>query len=297
MALLTTFFKLIRWKNISLMIYVQLLIKFVLFPSFQVPQTLTVLQFALLLSSIVFIAAAGYIINDIYDVKIDTINKPNSVIISRLVSKETAYKWYLVTNVLGVVSGVILAFNLGDPSLAFLFFIPSLLLYYYSKKLKGMAFVGNVLISLLIAYNVLILTYFEKVVNAQIITFILLLSSFAFVINFMRELIKDIEDIKGDYSFGLETLPITLGVYKAKQIASLLGVLFSVVVLYFLFGYWSNYKITLAYLVLFVLFPMGFTIFKLMKATTKSDFSKLSVLLKIMMFFGVNTIIIFSIYN
>ena len=106
------YFKLIRWKNLLLIIYTYLLIKFLFFPSFSIETALSLFQFSLLLLSIVLISAAGYIINDIEDVISDKINKPKKLIVSKVITKEKAIHWYKITNTLGIALGILFCLNL-----------------------------------------------------------------------------------------------------------------------------------------------------------------------------------------
>ena len=110
------YFKLIRWKNLLLIIYVYLLIKLLFFPLFSVKTSLSLFSFFILLISTVLITGAGYIINDIIDVKSDSINKPKKLIVSKIISIEKARQWYKVTNTLGIALGIAFCLNIGKPT-------------------------------------------------------------------------------------------------------------------------------------------------------------------------------------
>ena len=294
------YFKLIRWKNLLLIIYTYLLIKFLFFPSFSIETALSLFQFSLLLLSIVLISAAGYIINDIEDVISDKINKPKKLIVSKVITKEKALQWYKITNTLGIALGIIFCLNIGKPTYSFIFIGASLLLYLYSKKLKSKPLIGNLIIAFLIGISIFILAFFEfnfilKTEPQNLaFTIITALSIFAFCMNLTREIIKDIEDVNGDYALKISTLPILLGVNRTKNIANLTILLPIGLLLFILLNFSESYKFTMLYLLITVFLPLVYISIKLFSVKNKNDFKKISTLLKITMFLGVNSLIIFS---
>ncbi|NQV76984.1 MAG: UbiA family prenyltransferase, partial [Lutibacter sp.] len=153
---LAAYFKLIRWKNLLLILYVQILLKFLVFNSFNIETNLSLVQFIVLLISILLITAAGYIINDIFDLKTDLINKPQKVIVTKNFSLEKAQQLYLVLNATGVILGIGLSLNIEKPSYSLIFIGTSLLLYYYSKKFKSKPLIGNLIVSFLIGFSIFI---------------------------------------------------------------------------------------------------------------------------------------------
>lgn len=297
---LSVYFNLIRWKNLLLIIYVFFLLKFFFFHSFYVETTLSSLQFIILLFSVLFITAAGYIINDIFDIKADEINKPNKVIVSENISIEQAKQWYKITNTIGIILGIMLCLSISKPTHSFIFIGTALLLYYYSKILKGKPLIGNLIVSILIAFSVVILPVFD--INFSIknnpqntaITVIIVLAFFAFILNLIREIIKDIEDINGDKSLNLKTLPIIFGRNRAQIIASYLCLIPICLLFFLVYNYSRNYKFPMLYLLLSTLIPLLVVAIKLRSAEKKSEFHKLSSLLKIIMFLGITILLIIS---
>ena len=294
------YFKLIRWKNLLLIIYTYLLIKFLFFPSFSIETALSLFQFSLLLLSIVLISAAGYIINDIEDVISDKINKPKKLIVSKVITKEKANQWYKITNTLGIALGILFCLNISKPTYSFIFIGASLLLYLYSKKLKSKPLIGNLIIAFLIGISIFILAFFEfnfiLKTEPQNLAFTIIkaLSIFAFCMNLTREIIKDIEDVNGDYVLKISTLPILLGITRTKNIANLTILLPIGLLLFILLNFSESYKFTMLYLLITVFLPLVYISIKLFSVKNKNDFKKISTLLKITMFLGVNSLIIFS---
>ena len=274
------YFKLIRWKNLLLIIYTYLLIKFLFFPSFSIETALSLFQFSLLLLSIVLISAAGYIINDIEDVISDKINKPKKLIVSKVITKEKANQWYKITNTLGIALGILFCLNISKPTYSFIFIGASLLLYLYSKKLKSKPLIGNLIIAFLIGISIFILAFFEfnfilKTEPQNLaFTIITVLSIFAFCMNLTREIIKDIEDVNGDYALKISTLPILLGVNRTKNIANLTILLPIGLLLFILLNFSESYKFTMLYLLITVFLPLVYVSLKLFSVKKKMTSKK-----------------------
>ncbi|RXP61912.1 prenyltransferase [Lutibacter sp. HS1-25] len=299
--ILATYLKLVRWKNLLLIVYVFLIFKLLLFKSLHLKTILSTLDFTLLLSAVLCITAAGYIINDIFDVKCDVINKPKKTIVSKTITIETAKQWYKTTNITGVLLGVLLCLKIEKPSYAFIFFVSPLLLYFYSKKIKSKPLLGNLLVSGLTAISVVILPFFDLdfsiktnnlVITTQLLTSLFI---FAFGLNLIRELLKDIEDINGDYSLKMNTLPIVIGRVRTRNFAFVLTLFLIVFLIYIIIKYNQIYHFTILYTFFFVLAPLSYFIVKLKSAKKKKQYHNLSTLLKIIMFLGISSLIIFSI--
>lgn len=254
----------------------------------------------LLVCAILCVTAAGYILNDILDLKTDLINNPNKVIVANHFSIENSQRLYLITNTLGIVLGIILSMSVQKPTYSFIFIGASMLLYFYSKKLKSKPLIGNVTVSFLVAISIITIYLFDlnfSIKNNEqqlVIQVTVLLSSFAFLINLVREVVKDIEDVNGDYNLKMNTLPILFGIARTKKIAAFLCLIPLGLLLFIVANYASIYKLTILYLVLFSMVPLLYVALKLLSAKTKKDFKKLSMLLKLVMFLGINALLLFS---
>ncbi len=270
------FLKLIRFQNLLIIVFTQYMIKiFLIDNELNLFDNLANLPLLLLTSSTAFIAAAGYIINDYYDVKIDNINKPEKVIIGRRMKRRFAIAFIFLFNILGLL----LAFLLGQLILL-INFSSAFLLWFYSNYLKRLPFIGNFSIALLSAMSVaLIGIYFP-----QNIVLVLLFSLFAFFISLIREIVKDMEDVRGDAQFGCKTLPIVFGIRKTKQIIYIIFAIFTIILLSTQF-FFHHYFVL--YLYFFVLFPMIYFFIRLKKADTKKEFRYLGNLCKLIMLIGV----------
>ena len=297
-----SFFQLIRYKNLLMVLLTMILTKYALINSFISDPSLTSIDFIILSLSILFITAGGYIINDLYDIEADTINKPLKVFISKSISKKNAWFIYLLSSTLGVSLGIYLSIIKNIDFLSFYFFGTTLLLFLYSVLLKKQVFIGNLCISLLVTLPIYLLYKFDSnnITISNILQYFFLSIAvfyymfFAFLTTMIREIIKDIEDINGDYTVKLKTLPIFIGKTRARNISIFL----SVVLLLFLFLVSSNYFISKKYflgtIMLMISIILVHFIFKSWNASTKKQFHYLSNLMKLIMFIGILSMTLFK---
>lgn len=287
--------RLLRWKNLLILMLVQVLIKYALFiPNYAVT-SLSTIQFIMLVASTVFIAAAGYVINDIYDVETDLVNRPDTVVIGKTITEKTANNLFIGLNVIGVLFGFYLSHSIGKSSFFALFVIISALLYVYASYLKQTFLVGNIVVSLLIAISLIIVGVFDilpamndanRPLQIQVFKILLVYASFAFLINLLREITKDIQDIDGDHKVGMYTLPIVLGRTRAKNILFILSLLPILAVVFLLANFLYHKTSFVLYVLLLVVGPMIFTTIKIFNAESKTDFKRISNLLKLVMLTG-----------
>ncbi|WP_417214341.1 geranylgeranylglycerol-phosphate geranylgeranyltransferase [Bizionia sp.] len=294
---------LIRWKNLLMIALVQLLIKYALLESFGVTITLNGFGFSLLIIATLCLAAGGNIINDIFDQDTDAVNKPKKVIIGKSISEKTAYSLFIGFNVVGVLIGFYLSHLVGRSGFFALFVIVSGLLYIYASYLKQMILVGNIVISALIALSIIMVGLFELLPaitpqnqETQLTFFKIILdyALFAFCINLIRELVKDIEDIDGDYKVGMNTLPIAIGRARATHVTLALTFIPLAAVIYYVITYLYHNLWIVGYFLIFIIAPLIYVIIRLFQAKLKSDYNFISSLLKIIMLFGMLSLLIYK---
>jgi 4-hydroxybenzoate polyprenyltransferase len=243
------------------------------------PSTVKDVNLFLLSCSTILIAAGGYVINDYYDVKIDYINKPERVIIGRTIKRRYAILFHVILSSLGILIGIFISWRIAW-GVAACNLISVFLLWLYSNNLKRLAFVGNLTVALLTGLSILIVDFFYHTGNPLILIY----ACFAFFMTLIREIIKDMEDLKGDNTFGCKTLPIIWGLRKTKiLIYIILAVFFSVVIVLNIF-----YKaLPLSYYFLFLFIPLILLLFKLIRADMRKDFSWLSSFCKLILLLGI----------
>ncbi|GAB1858018.1 geranylgeranylglycerol-phosphate geranylgeranyltransferase [Flavobacteriaceae bacterium MHTCC 0001] len=281
----------------------QLLIKYALLEPFGVETALDTFGIGILILATLCIAAAGNVINDIYDVDTDSINKPDKLIVGKSISEKSAYNFFISLNVIGVLLGFYVSHYVGKSAFFGIFVVISALLYVYASYLKGILLVGNIIISILVAASLLIVGLFELTPNLnefnkdiQLTFFktILNYALLAFIINLLREIAKDAEDMKGDYSTGIKTLPILIG----RKRTALLLIALNSIPLSFIISYTITelYKqqIALIYFIVFVIAPMIYISIKLFLASTKKDFHYIATLYKLVMFFGMLSLLLYK---
>lgn len=311
------FFKLIRVVNLLFIVLIQYYIKyFIINPNINSvgeasTTCLSDLQFALLVLATVFLAAAGYIINDYFDIRIDRINKPGRILIGRIFSRRFVIAFHTIFNIIGIVLGFYVSIAVGFYKLGILFIIISLMLWFYSTTFKRQVLTGNLIIAFLSAFVLLIVWIFDffalksdfDVIRQMYVIFsniIIPYFIFAFIISLIREIIKDIEDREGDSQCGAGTLPVVYGIRTSRYIAIALSVLLSILLLAFTYSKYSigmNWKVLTWFLICTVLLPLLFVIYRLFNASEdKQYYSALSDLTRIIMFAGINSILILYIF-
>lgn len=299
------FLKLIRYQNLLLLALMQLVFRYGFLALQNIPLALQDWQYALLVLSTVLLAAAGYVINAIFDQSTDTANKPNAVIVGKRISESNAYTLYTVLNTIGVGIGFYLSNVIGKPGFSAVFILIAATLYMYSTSLKQMPVVGNIVVALLLAFSVIIIGVFDlypviDAVNqhqmANLFSILLDFALFAFMINFLREIVKDAEDFEGDASEGMKTLAIILGVNKAAKLVFALSFIPLLCLLVYIKTYFVAYDLWLItlYTIIFVLAPLLYFMIAVWNAKTKKDFRLLSLLLKGILFFGILSVAIIT---
>ncbi|WP_157208733.1 geranylgeranylglycerol-phosphate geranylgeranyltransferase [Mariniflexile maritimum] len=296
------FLNLIRWKNLLLIATVQLLIKYALLKPFGVQTALSSLGISLLMLATLCIAAAGYIINDIFDVETDSINKPEKLIVGKSISEKTAYNLFFIFNMVGVGVGYYVSHLVNKDAFFSLFVIISVLLYVYASYLKQMLLVGNIIVAILVALSLVIVGVFELLPTltplnrqTQLFFFKILLNYalFAFFINLLREIIKDMEDINGDYKAGMNTLPIAIGIERSAKVVFVLTIVLLFAVGYYVVNVLYKNQIMVLYFLVFIMGPLLYLAIKMFSANTKKEFHQMSQVLKLVMLFGMGSLLFY----
>ena len=292
------YLKLIRYQNLLLLAFMQLIFRFGFLKFQDIFLSLADWQYGLLVLSTLLIAAAGYVINDILDQETDYDNRPESTIVGKDISEKAAYNLYFILNIAGVGIGYYLASVIHKPSFAGAFIIISATLYMYATSLKQMLLIGNIIVALLLSFSVLIIGLFDllpatydgnQVEMGVMFSILIDYAVFAFILNLIREIVKDMEDVDGDYNQGMSTLPIVLGVSRTAKVVSVLGIIATVILLWYINSNLMLSKLYYAviYGLLLIVGPMIFFVVKVWNAKSKKDFHLLSTVLKWIIFFGI----------
>jgi len=296
------YLKILRPVNLLLIALMMCLVKYGFLERTDLPFNLDTPRFVVLLLATLCIAAAGNIINDIYDQSIDAINKPKKRVVGLHISENTANYYYIILNVLGVLLGFYVANMAGVPAFALVFIITSALLYWYAVRLKKVLIAGNILISFLVGLTIILFLLFDLVPSFngvasafQIVVskILLLYAAFAFVVNFIREIVKDILDVNGDQNNGVKSIPIVMGCKRATQVVFVLAIGFALVLVYLMYTEWYTHSPMMIYFLLMVIAPLFLFIIKAYDAEKPKDYKLLSLLLKVILFTGTGSIIFY----
>lgn len=316
MNLVTAFCKLIRWPNLVFIALTQVLFYYaIVLPSFSVNNynglklyTSPTLFICLVLSS-VLIAAAGYIINDYFDLNIDQVNKPDAIIIQKIIRRRWAIIWHLSLSLLGLLLAIYVGWKIRNLLLPIGNFCCILLLWFYSTTFKKKLLIGNVIISLLTAWVIIVIYCCElnlfqlkaPLYNSAITRLFKLTTvyaGFSFIISLIREVVKDMEDIEGDRRYGCRTMPIVWGLQASGVFAGvwLIVLIVSVILLQayaIILGWWAG----VVYSLLLIVWPL-LTLFRdLYRANNSAAYHKLSTRIKFIMFAGILSMLFFNFYS
>jgi 4-hydroxybenzoate polyprenyltransferase len=296
------FLKLIRYQNLLLLIFMQLSFRYGFLNLQDIALALTDLQFGILVLSTVAIAAAGSVITTIFDKETNN-NSTNEALSTTSISEEMAYNLYIALNVLGVGGGFYLSNVIEKPGFALLFIIVSGTLYLKATSLKQSLLIGNFIVAILAAISIIIIGLFDllPIITPEnraglAILFKILLdyAFFAFILILIREIIKDLVDVKGDYNQGMNTLPIALGIERTSKIVLVATGFMTIYLTYYIYEYYFNNSLYIStlYGLLVIISPLLLFCVKLTSAKTTTDFKTLSLILKIVLNFGIASVLV-----
>ena len=306
------FFGLIRWQNLIIIVITQLAMRYMvidpILAALGFTLQLSTFAFAMLVLATVCIAAAGYVINDYFDMKVDAINKPTRPMVVHRVTRRQSIALHFILNTVGILAGCYVAINVHIMGLLLIFPLATGLLWFYSTTYKRQLLTGNLLVAILTGLVPFLVVVFElpalyahylPELKASGMTLNILsywvggFSFFAFLLTLIREIVKDMEDFEGDAVAGRNSLPIAFGMKSAKTVVLLLIALNTLFLIYLFVSkllYLPNNSIdylSLGYLSIFVLLPSLWMMFLVYKAGSKVDYGRISLLAKIIMLGGI----------
>ena len=276
--ILISIFRLTRIWNLFILAGAQLFAAYYLIGLHSVIQ----LKLLFLVFSTGLITAAGYSINNYFDVKIDLINEPDQVVVGRAFTRRKTIFLHFVLSVTGIAIGFFLNWKLGCANL-----VASLVLWFYSSAFKRIPFMGNFSIASLTALSILILIFVYPVS----FTGIWMYSTFAFLITLIRESVKDMEDLTGDKTYGRRTIPVVLGIARTKIYT---GMLILILIAAIWLAYFLYQPMPVPVILGLIMLPLAIFTFLLIKADTILEFTRLSRLAKLLMVLGIISMAFFE---
>ncbi len=298
------FLKLIRFPNLAIVALTQYLLQYlVLVPALREASLRPILDpfhFALLVTTTILIAAGGYLINDLLDYEADLVNKPEAVFVNRIFAKQIVWIFYWSTILIGFAIAWYLAIYVRKLPLVLIYPAAVLLLYLYSKWFKKMPLIGNVVVAVFCAFVAGVVLFADRENFAQMTgqgwEVAVLFGGylwFAFLSTLLREIVKDIEDMEGDAQLGLQTLPLRFGEKNAKGWAIGIGAALLISLMVFVLWLWQRQASGSAiFTIVSVAIPLCYLIFLIVKADTKMDYTKASLIAKILMLLGLVLLVV-----
>ena len=293
------YLKLIRFQNLLMLAFMQLVFRYLFLKQSYVDLALTDFNYILLIFATVCIAAGGYVINNIMDQDTDEIAKPQNRVVGVSISETVAYNWYIGLTIIGVGIGFYLSNVIYKPTFASMFILVATLLYMYATSFKQIPVLGNVVVALMLSTSIIIIGLFDILPAIDVdnrfrmkeaFDILMHYAIFAFIINLIREIVKDLEDMDGDHQSGINTLPIAIGVQKTKIIVGVLTVISIGILAYYVNSNLFELDYVVYYAMVLIVGPLIYFGVKLMNAANKKEFHHLSLVLKIILFFGILSI-------
>lgn len=308
MKVISAFLKLVRWPNLVFIALTQSLFYFSIFRSLIVsplPGIFSATYFALLVMASLLIAAAGYIINDYFDMHIDAINKPDRVVIDKTLKRRWAIVWHLVLSGLGILISLFFSFKTGNWIIAVGNIFCVLLLWFYSTTFKKKLLTGNIIISALTAWVILVIYFAYAYMGnrsnlatwnldaygfdiRKFFKYTVVFAGFAFIVSLIREVVKDLEDMEGDAKYKCTTMPLAWGVPATKVfVAVWMIVTIAALLIIQIYAWQSGHRGIVLYCLLLIILPMAYLVKLLYGATTPKHYHGISDYIKFIMLAGI----------
>lgn len=328
---IVAFLRLIRLPNLLIIALTQYAIRYAVVGSFLglsgFELQMSELDFFLLSLSTIMIAAAGYIINDYFDTKVDRVNRPTKIIVGKYIKRRVSMGAHIVISSIALIIAAYVAYQVGHVKLVLIQLASVGALWYYSVSFKKQVLIGNVVVAILAAMVPFVAGLYELIIQhdhaidnvnkmmfyveqgtpfddvmyvyqqllSNIFKWVVGFSVFAFLSTLVREIIKDIEDYDGDKKYVSNTLAVVHGKRKAKQVAQGVAVVMMLMLAYLQYKQLqSNDTTSFMYFLFAVQIPLGYIVYQLSKASDKKDYTKLSTYTKLVMLTGILYSLLFT---
>ena len=292
------YLKLIRFQNLAVMVLIQYLIRFTLIiPSYGKENIISEFYFALLLFSILLIIGAGYTINDYFDIKVDSENKDEHVIVGRTIKRRIALVIHFILTSVGLILGFYIAYKINQLVISIILIVCAYILWIYNLKLKRIFFLANLIVAGLSAVFVTSIATLEIFLkynhNASInnIKTLILIATFAFILSLMNEIIKDLRTVEGDKKYKIRTLPTVWGLLKTKEFLKWLSIITAFIISFIAITKFKTNLTALSYAFIFIIGPLFLLNVWVYKAQHTIDYERISKLNKFIIFTGIMSLL------
>ena len=278
--------RLIRFQNLIIIFLTQVLTYQCLVLGNFLPFTSESKLFLLILGTLL-IAAGGYAINDYFDINTDKINKPDEVVAGNIIPKKDVIIIWLSFTIIALAIGFFI-----KTEIFLIFLFSAFMLYTYSRFLKEKPIVGNVVVSLLLGLSVAVIYFYQTGFDKYLFIFY---SLFAFLTGMVREIVKDVEDVKGDQQTNVLTFPVKKGIRKTRNLIigfyatlDLLMVGFAVYLYFFYTSKMMFYYIVLVYVPHLIIF------LKFLFDYDNQQYTRISKRIKFLIVLGILSMLMFN---
>ena len=257
------------------------------------------IDFVILVISTCLITAAGYVINDYFDIRADLINR-GTIIVGNTITRRKAMMYHNILNIIGVAGGTYVSARIGFIWLGIFFILISGLLYFYSATYKRQFLIGNIIVAVLVAMVPMMVVIYDAAPIyvryspavtdfpgvAILFYWVGGFALFAFLTTLIREIIKDMEDREGDREMGRKTLPVLSGMATCKTVVVTLSVI-AVALLYIIWYRYLNDSVTIIYISFLLAIPFAVVIYTVITGREKRQLHFASRLMKLIMLAGI----------
>jgi len=292
------YLKLIRFQNLVVMVLIQYLIRFILIiPKYGKENVLSEFYFALLLFSILLIVAAGYTINDYFDIKVDSENKDEHVIVGRTIKRRIALVIHFILTSVGLILGFYITYKTNQLVISIILIVCAYTLWIYNLKLKRIFFLANLIVAGLSAIFVTSIAIIEILLNynhkasVDNITTLTVIATFAFILSLMHEIIKDLRTMEGDKKYKIRTLPTVWGLLKTKEFLKWLSIITAFIITVIAITKFKTNLTALSYAFIFLIGPLFILNIWVYKAQDRIDYERISKLNKFIVFTGIMSLL------
>lgn len=298
---------LIRLPNLVIVAVTLLAVRYlVIIPELQalgMTPGISATEFMLVVANSMIIAAGGYILNDVYDIEIDRINRPERQVIGKLLSRNEGVQVTTILLLLALIIGILASFMMASALPSMVFPVAILVVWWYAARLKKTLIWGNLAVACMTSATIGMIWLFELdaaglLQNSQIHTsflnsIILAVMIFAGGLNFVREIVKDIEDIRGDTEVNCHSLPVVAGIKSSIKVINVLTILMLLVLIACLLWLWNKeLQYVSVWLIVMVVTPLLVFLRLVNHAENKQEYHRSSSLLRWIMVFGLVSLIV-----
>ena len=301
MKYIHNYLRLFRYKNLIFLITIQYLLRYkIIIPNFGIENIISLLNFNLILFSILLIITAGYVINNYFDINIDLINNDKKIIVGRDISRRTTLFIHAIFTLLGLIIGIITSNSLNSVYFTFYFLFTSYILWTFSLRLKRNYIISCFIFPFIYSGFIFSISFFEiknNHLNPQIfrtISILFVYIMFGFILTLIHEIVKDFRGLKGDKLHNIKTLPIIWGINKTKEFIKWLTIFLCFCIIFITTYIFKNNIYAILYSIFLLILPISMLNLLVYKASNSNDYDRILNLNNLIIVIGVLSLFFFN---